>query len=81
MDTHSSGFLGYAGDRHFYILACGHDKVTELVNHYHDVRHISMAFLRIEFTVLEQVVVFYHGADICILEQLVAAVHLYAEGL
>ena len=62
-------------DRHLHLLACSHDKVAELVDDNHDVRHELVSVFRIESAVQELVVIFLYITRTGELQQVVAVVH------
>ena len=81
MHTHGTCLLGDTCYRHLYVLAGGHDKVTELIDHNNYVGQVTVSLLGVELAVLEEVVVLNYGTYVGVLEQLITVVHLYAEGL
>ncbi len=81
VDAHGACQLCDAGDGQFYLLACGHDEVAELVDDDHDVGHEAVAFLGIEAALLEFGIIFLDVAHACFLQQVVAVVHLLTEAL
>ena len=81
MYAHGTCQLCYSCYRHLYLLSRRHDKVSELIDDDDDVRHESMAFLRVEVMVEELFVIFLYVPDTSVLKHVVALVHKHTETL
>ncbi|MPN14489.1 hypothetical protein SDC9_161816 [bioreactor metagenome] len=81
MDSHGARFLCNTGNRHLDLLTGSHDQVAELIDHYHDIGHIPVSFLRVQPTFDKFLVIFFNRTDMGFHQQLIAVVHLLGEGV
>ena len=79
VDAHGTRLLGNTCNRQLYLLAGCHNQVAILVDDHHDIRHVFMASLRIQFAGNELAVIVLDIAFTGSHQQFVAGIHLYAE--
>ena len=81
MDADSTSQLGDTCNWGFHLAACGHDEVGELVDDKHDVRQETVTLGGQQLAGLELLVVFDDVAALSGFEEVVALVHLNAQGV
>ena len=79
VDTYGTCLLGDTGDRQLDLLTSRHDQVTILIDDHHDVRHIAMSLLGVEFALLELLVVVLDISLTGCHQQFVTGIHLHTE--
>ena len=79
VDTYGTCFLGDTGNRQLNLLTCRHNQITILIDDHHDIRHKAMTILRVEFTLLELLVIVFDVTLTGSHQQLVTGVHLHTK--
>ena len=81
VDADGTGELCQTGQRLLHLASCRHDQVAELIDNDHDIRHISVTRHRRELACTEFGIVFLDITHLRHLQQVVAVVHLHAQGV